>query len=175
MTYSNRRAARGSVSTACALLLCIGCETSNPVTPTTTPPAPAEASSYVTVSSETPDVGAIITVVGNADRAGGTAYGSFTSHLTYDVTRLEFVDEMILGGGMRALHVTPGVVAVAGAAASTTGFADGRLFALHFRVLAAHPFTALAMRMDELNGVDFSAQLTRLTPRSSITLDPSIK
>ena len=117
----------------------------------------------------------MVTVIGNADRAGGTPYGSFTAHLLYDATRLEFVDEFALGGGLRALHETRGMVAVAGAAAGNAGFADGRMFAVRFRVLASKPFLAMSLRMDELNGVDFSPQLGRLTSRASIAVDATLK
>jgi len=163
------------VATVIMLWLCAACETADPVAPVATPPIPSTPTSYVTVSSEAPVVGSVITVVGNADRAGGTPYGSFTAHLAYDRTRLEFVDEVALGGGMRAIHVTPGVVAVAGAAPGADGFADGRLFAVRFRVIAAKPYSALSLRMDELNGVDFTSQLGRLAPRASIAVDASLK
>ena len=152
-----------------------GCETAAPVAPVASSAAVAEASSYLTVSSDAPAVGAVVTVIGNADRAGGTAYGSFTAHLVYDQSRLEFVEEFALGGGMRALHHAPGVVTIAGAAAGTAGFSDGRLFAVRFRVLAPVPYTAMAMQMDELNGVDFAPQLHRSRPRTSIALDASIR
>lgn len=156
-------------------MMCTGCETASPVVPNALPAAAPAAASYITVSSDAPAVGTVVTVIGNADRAGGTPYGSFTAHLLYDATRLEFVDEFALGGGLRALHETRGIVAVAGAAAGNAGFADGRMFAVRFRVLTSKPFLAMSLRMDELNGVDFSPQLGRLTSRASIAVDATLK
>ena len=163
-------------STVIAILAaCIGCETASPVAPVVDPAAAPEAASFITVSADAPAVGTVVTVVANADRAGGTSYGSFTAHLSYDAARLEFVDEFALGGGLRALHVTRGTIAVAGASAGSAGFADGRMFGVRFRVLASRPFLAMSLRMDELNGVDFTPQLGRLSSRASIAVDASIK
>ena len=157
------------------LLAGTGCETGSSVAPGVVPAAAPEAASYLTVSSDAPAVGTVVTVVGNADRAGGTPYGSFTAHLIYDAARLEFVEEFVLGGGLRAIHSTRGVVAVAGAAAGNAGFADGRMFGVRFRVLASRPFLAMSLRMDELNGVDFTPQLGRLSSRASIAVDATLK
>ncbi len=70
---------------------------------------------------------------------------------------LALVAESSLPSGMRALNPQPGHIRVAGAAVE--GFADGRLFAVTFRVTDPRALASMELTLDEMSGTDFGNRL----------------
>jgi len=125
----------------------------------TEPPAPETRSVlYLTVSSDDPRRDSTVTVTANVAAVPGLkAIASFTAHLRYDPGGLAFVAESALPSGMRALNPQPGHIRAAGAAVE--GFADGRLFAVKFRVNDPRALASMELTLDEMNGTDFGNRL----------------
>src|SRR5207247_2167234 len=125
----------------------------------TEPPAPETRSVlYLTVSSDDPRRDSTVTVTANVAAVPGLkAVASFTAHLRYDPGGLAFVAESTLPSGMRALNPQPGHIRAAGAAVE--GFADGRLFAVKFRVNDPRALALLELTLDAVNATDLGTPL----------------
>ncbi len=123
-------------------------------------PPPPETGSvvYLTMSSEDPRPGSVVTVTAHAAAVSGVkAIGSFAAHLRYDPAGLVFVAESKLPTGLRALNPQPGYVRAAGAAVE--GFRDGRLFAVTFKVNDPSALASMELTLTEMNGTDFANRL----------------
>ena len=113
---------------------------------------------YLTTSDQAPPPGSTITVTANfASIPDIKAIGSFTAHLRYDTAGITFIAESRLPSGMRVLNPQPGHIRAAGAAVE--GFADGRLFAVTFRVTDPGALTSMELTLDEMTGTDFVNRL----------------
>ena len=126
------------------------------------PPQPAEGSvAFVQLSDTRPAAGATITVTAHVRGAADvTNVGAFTAKLNFDAAGLQFVEQTELPGGMRMLK--PGTSEILAAGASADGFADGRLFAVTFKVIDPAAIQSLSLDISELTGVDFGVQLSKL-------------
>ena len=115
-------------------------------------------SAYLAVSNANPGVGSSVTVWVKARRGSAVKpIGSYTIRLSYDSTRLHFVEAAQSAHGMvMANPAKAGVVLAAGASAE--GFADDQLLAATFSVLGANALTSLALSVTELNSVSFQDQ-----------------
>ena len=113
---------------------------------------------YLTTSDQAPPPGSTVTVTANvAPTPDIKAIGSFAAHLRYDTAGLTFIAESRLPSGMRVLNPQPGHIRAAGAAVE--GFADGRLFAVTFRVTDPGALTSMELTLDEMTGTDFGNRL----------------
>jgi len=113
---------------------------------------------FLTTSDQAPPPGSTVTVTANvAPIPDIKAIGSFAAHLRYDTAGLTFIAESRLPSGMRALNPQPGHIRAAGAAVE--GFADGRLFAVTFRVTDPGAITSMELTLDEMTGTDFGNRL----------------
>ena len=113
---------------------------------------------YLTTSDQAPPPGSTITVTANvASIPDIKAIGSFTADLRYDTAGITFIAESRLPSGMRVLNPQPGHIRAAGAAAE--GFADGRLFAVTFRVTDPGALASMELTLDEMTGTDFGNRL----------------
>ena len=113
---------------------------------------------YLTTSDQAPPPGSTITVTANvASIPDLKAIGSFVAHLRYDTAGITFIAESRLPSGMRVLNPQPGYIRAAGAAAE--GFADGRLFAVTFRVTDPGALASMELTLDEMTGTDFGNRL----------------
>jgi len=82
-----------------------------------------------------------------------TAIGAYRLRVTFDATQLAYVDHAD-SIGMTSVKATGDTVLVSGIAAGT-GFADGKLVTLQFRVLGSGGIRSTAMHVDELTDVAF--------------------
>ena len=113
---------------------------------------------FLTTSDQAPPPGSTITVTANvAPIPEIKAIGSFAAHLRYDTAGLTFIAESRLPSGRRVLNPQPGHIRAAGAAVE--GFADGRLFAVTFRVSDPRALTSMELTLDEMTGTDFGNRL----------------
>ena len=133
-------------------------------------PAPVAPTSgtiaYLTIDNSAPAVGSLVTVTAVARQATGLAnVGAFSATLGYDVAGLEYVRESALPG-VRAINPKNGEILAA--AASNDGFADGKLFAVTFRVVDPHALASLELRFAELAGTDFGNRLSKLDLRRQV-------
>jgi len=113
---------------------------------------------YLTTSDQAPPPGSTITVTANvASIPDIKDIGSFVAHLRYDAAGLTFIAESRLPSGMRVLNPQPGHIRAAGAAVE--GFADGRLFAVTFRVTDPGALASMELTLDEMTGTDFGNRL----------------
>jgi hypothetical protein len=135
-----------------AALATIGCRDIAPVTS----PRVAPLSDVIALETSTVRLGADRTLSATARvrrPADAALIGSFTVAVAYDASRLDYLGEDELLGAIGAANVdADGRVVVAGASAH--GFADGRLFTLHFRVRDPSGAERLSLSLRELHGID---------------------
>ena len=141
------------------VIIALGCRDDPRRVLTETPAAPEAGSVlYLTTSDQAPPPGSTVTVTANvAPTPDIKAIGSFAAHLRYDTAGLTFIAESRLPSGMRVLNPQPGHIRAAGAAVE--GFADGRLFAVTFRVTDPGALASLELTLDEMTGTDFGNRL----------------
>lgn len=136
-------------------------------------PAPvAQRVAYISVSDLSPDIGSTIVVAGNVRIGDSLSFSSFRVRLGYDARGLTFLDEVVLPGMMRVVNPQDREVVVAGA--SSEGSADGKLFALRFRVEDPAALGSLVLMVDELNDRDYTSQVAALTRSSRLLLDKKL-
>ena len=138
----------------------------------TEPPTVQAASiaAYLSVSRSAVLTGDELTVSGNVRLGTGTPrVGSYLARMAYDPTQLEFIGELPVDAGARAVNPQQGQITVAGASAD--GITSERLFAMRFKVIGAHPLTALQLDVQELNDVAYGARTASLQRKSSLYLD----
>ena len=156
------RRKRASVLAAAALLS-VACSESNRSTVTQNPVPAVEAA--LVISDSAPPVGGALIVSVQAIANQGTV-GSYTARINYDPAALRFDGEIgINDNGLRASNSLPGVVRIAGAAA--TGFADGRLASYRFAVLKPNSARTLSLVVDEIHMID------RLDAKTTLTVAPN--
>jgi hypothetical protein len=144
---------------AFAAVLAAGCDDERALVPVAPNVSPNEISAYLAVSSPSPTVGERVTVSIRARRGSAIRpIGSFTVHLTYDTTRLQFVEAARSSSGMVMANGTVrGIVKAAGASAE--GFTDDELVTTSFLVLAGgNALSSLALTVPELNSLAFEDQ-----------------
>jgi hypothetical protein len=127
----------------------------------TAPVPPAGASlAYVTISDTHPAKGSLVVVTVNSGTgANAEPLGSFAARLSLG-SGLEFVAEVPLSDGMRALRAEKDEVIAAGAAPG--GFTDGRLFAVQARVLDPSALSEISVSFSEASGTGFADQVKSL-------------
>jgi hypothetical protein len=121
--------------------------------------APNAVAAYLAVSNETPSAGERVTVSVRARRGSAVGpIGSFTIRLSYDTTRLRYMESARAERGMVMANGTARGV-VKGAGASAEGFSDDELLTSTFLVLTGNDALAsLALDVQELNSVQFEDQ-----------------
>lgn len=152
------------------VIIALGCR-DDPRRVLTEAPATPEAGSvlYLTTSDQAPPPGSTITVTANvAPTPDSKAIGSFAAHLRYDTAGITFIAESRLPSGMRVLNPQPGHIRVAGAAVE--GFADGRLFAVTFRIRNPGALSSMELTLDEMTGTDFGNRLPASPLHRSVRL-----
>lgn len=158
-----------------ALVLTIaltGCQDrERPVAPTApgTAPATLQRVAYLSVSDLAPEAGSTIVVTGNIGAGDSLAIASFKVRVAYDAKALHYLGDVELPGMMRVVNAQDAEIVVAGA--SGNGSADGRLFAMRFRVDEAAGLKSLALSIDELNDTDFKSRLPSLKQDPRLQLD----
>lgn len=149
---------------AVSLLALAACADDREAATLVAPPAVAAdaALAFLDVSHARPAAGDTVTVTAVVHNGAAVSrVGAFTVDLAYDATGLAFVAEAPLASGMRVVNAAqPGRVIVAGASAE--GFAEGRLFALTFRVQDPAALRGLALTVTELGGTDYRNHKERL-------------
>jgi hypothetical protein len=139
-----------------------------PVAPATGP-APMQRVAYLSVSDLAPEVGSTIIVAANVGVGDSLAIASFKVRLAYDAKALYYLGDVELPGMMRVVNPQASEIIVAGASGS--GSADGRLFAMKFRVDDATGLKSLALSVDELNDTNFNNRLPSLKQDSRLQLE----
>ena len=138
--------------------------------------APDAVSAYLAVSNSTPAAGERVTVAVRARRGSAVGpIGSFTVRLSYDTTRLRYVES---ARGERGMVLANGAVrgVVKGAGAAAEGFTDDELLASTFLVLAAgNALASLSLDVPELNSVKFEDQRARMRVERKLYRDESRK
>ena len=145
------------------------------------PAAPAEVApnavaAYLAVSSATPAAGERVAVSVRARRGSAVGpIGSFTVRISYDTTRLRYVESARAARGMvMANGALRGVVK--GAGASAEGFTDDELLTSTFLVLAGgDALASLALDVPELNSVEFEDQRAAMRVEKRLFRDDSRK
>jgi hypothetical protein len=121
---------------------------------------------YVMVDNPSATAGSQVTVTAVARQAAGLAnIGAFSASLSYDVAGLVYVGESALPG-VRAINPKAGEVLAA--AASNDGFAEGKLFAVTFKVVDPAALASLKLTFKELAGTDFGNRLSKLDLRGQL-------
>jgi len=157
MTVSTRIRACAVLATLVAVAACDDKQKAQvPTAPISV--APDAVSAYVAASNTNPGVGSNVTLFVRARRGSQVGpIGSFTIRLSYDSTRLRFVESPRSTIGMvMANPTTRGLVIAAGAAAE--GFTDDNLFSATFAVTGANALQSVALHVTELNTVTFKDQ-----------------
>jgi hypothetical protein len=127
-------------------------------------PVPAVKAALV-LSDSAPAVGGALVVSVQALANEGTV-GSYTAKINYDAAALRFDSEVpISDQALRASNPTPGLVRLAGAAA--TGFPSGRLASYKFVVLRPNAARTLSLVVDEMH------MITRQDAKSALIVDPN--
>jgi len=127
-------------------------------------PVPAVEAALV-VSDSAPAVGAALLVSVRAIATQG-AVASYTAKINYDPATLQFDGEVAMSdNALRASNASPGVVRIAGAAA--TGFATGQLASYRFVVLSPNSVRTLSLVVDEMHMID------RVDAKSTLTVAPN--
>ncbi len=141
------------------------------VAPTAPSAAPVtlQRVAYLSVSDLAPTVGSTVVVAANAGSGDTLAIASFKVRLAYDARALHYLGDIELPGMMRV--VNPQGVEIIVAGASGSGSADGRLFAMKFRVVDAIGLKSLALSVDELNDTNFNSKLPSLKYDSRLQLE----
>lgn len=137
--------------------------------PTTTVPPHAGPVShptiFLTLSDSVAAAGTIVTVGIDArqptmDSTTGIALpttstiAAFRARLAFSSSALEYVDEAPDGDGLRAVNVVDDTARIAGAAPGS-GFTDGRLVTLRFRVIDPQGLRSIRLTMDELRDLTY--------------------
>lgn len=133
----------------------------------TTPVGPATIT--LTVSDTTAFVGATVEVgvdVRQPETTQGSAMAAFRARLTFDPTALQYVDELPGDAGVHAVRVIGDTVRIAGAAPGS-GFVDGRLVTLRFRVLGVQGLRGLGLLLDELRDLSYRDRRTEFFGRGN--------
>lgn len=154
---------------AIALMGCQDRERPAALTAPSTTPAAMPRVAYLSVSDLTPAVGSTIIVTGNIGAGDSDAIASFKVRLAFDAKALHYLGDVELPGMMRVVNPQPAEIVVAGA--SGEGSADGRLFAMNFRVDDAAGLKSLVLAVDELNDTKFNSRLPSLKQDSRLQLD----
>lgn len=144
---------------ALAAAFAVGCDDERMPLPAAPSVAPNEISAYLAVSNQAPTAGERLTVAIRARRGSAVRpIGSFTVRLTYDTTRLQFIESARSAHGMvMANAAVRGVVRAAGASAE--GFVDDELLTSTFLVVSgSDALASLALDVAELNSVQFEDQ-----------------
>ncbi len=127
-------------------------------------PIPAVKAALV-LSDSAPPVGGALVVSVQALSDQGTV-GSYTAKINYDATALRFAGEVAISDqALRASNPSPGLIRLAGAAAS--GFRDGRLASYKFVVLRDNSVRSLSLAVDEIH------MITRLDAKIGLIVAPS--
>ena len=158
------------------LLAAIGCSEDRPSALPSEPEVGANAlATYIAVSDATPPPGSRFTVAVRTKRGSLVGpVGSFTLRLTFDASRMRFVEAARSDAGMvMANGATPGVLMAAGA--SATGFANDELLLATFDALAPDAVASLSMTVPELNSVAFENQRNRLVIAPTVRRDHRLK
>jgi hypothetical protein len=165
---SARRGGRlGLLALAAGQLALSGCDRPEP--PTAPVAEPSIANLVVSGSSNT--IGGVIVVTAAITAAAQPArVGGYTLRLTYDTTRIAFLEEETVPAGLGAVHAEGGVVRAAGA--SISGFPDGVLVRAAFQVRRAGAPGGLLLVIDELNGIDLADRRPPSPARLSVQLRP---
>jgi hypothetical protein len=137
----------------------------------TSPVAP-DGSAYLTVSDLTPPVGASIVVAGTLRVGDSLSLGSYRVRLGFDSTRLHFLEDVTNPDMLRVVNPRADEVVIVGA--STKASADGRLFALRFRVDDPAGVNSLVLRIDELNDGEFRNRKDLVMSASTLFVDRSL-
>lgn len=127
-------------------------------------PVPAVKAALV-LSDSAPPVGGALVVSVHALADQGTV-GSYTAKISYDATALRFDGEVAISDqALRASNPSPGLIRLAGAAAS--GFGDGRLASYRFVALRANSVRTLSLAVDEIH------MITRLDAKTGLIVAPT--
>jgi hypothetical protein len=160
----------------CAMTIATGCDrrdrfaapdSSHPATP-----AVPERSAYLSVSDLSPEAGTIVIVTGTLRVSDHLSLGSFRVRLGYDSTKLRFLEDVTSAEMLRVVNPRVGDLIIVGA--SSGGSIDGRLFAFRFRVDDPTGVNSLALRIDELNDLEFRNQKETVTAASALIADKSL-
>ena len=132
-------------------------------------------SAYMAVSDATPPPGSRFTVAVLTKRGALVGpVGSFTLRLTFDATRMRFVEAARSPLGMvMANGAAPGVLMAAGASAS--GFTNDELLFATFDAIAPDAVSSLAIDVTELNSVAFENQRGRLVLAREVVRDNRVR
>lgn len=152
-----------------------GClDRERPIAPTApaTSPAMSPRVAYLSVSDLAPVAGSTIIVTGNVGAGDSLAIASFKVRVAYDAKALHYLGDVELPGIMRVVNPQQAEIVVAGA--SGEGSADGRLFAMKFRVDDATGLKSLALAVDELNDTNFNNRLPTLSQDPRLQLDRNL-
>jgi hypothetical protein len=166
-------------STLAALLVAIssGCadDRSKALPAEPTGIAATALSAYMAVSDATPPPGSRFTVAVRTKRGAAVGpVGSFTLRLTFDASKMRFVDAARSDLGMVMSNgATPGLLVAAGA--SATGFTNDELLFATFDAIAPDAVSSLAIDVTELNSVAFENQRGRLVLAREIVRDNRIR
>ena len=169
---SPRRRPRRTVwVTALAAFAAVGC-TDRDTAVVTGPPTvqPSSMVAYLSVSTSAVVAGDELTVSGNVRLGAGTPrVGSYLARVTYDPALLQFVGEVPVEGGARALNPEIGQLTVAGASAD--GISSERLFALRFKVIGPSALSSLMLDVKELNDASYEVRTTSVQRKRTLYLD----
>lgn len=151
---------------AIALFALAACTGSEQVAPTAPSPPPGVSLAYITLSNAHPAKGSTVVItVRSGSGASAEPLGSFAARLSLGAG-VEFIAESPLSEGMRAIRFDGGSVVAAGA--SSSGFADGRLFAIQARVTDPSALSELSVSFSEANGTSFDNQVKSLIVEKTI-------
>jgi hypothetical protein len=161
---------------ATAAVLLTACDDDRAPLPAAPEVTPNAVSAYLAVSNATPAAGERVTVSIRARRGAAVGpIGSFTVRLSYDTTRLQYVES---ARGARGMVLANGSVrgVVKGAGAAPEGFGDDELLTSTFLVLVGgNALTSLALDVPELNSVKFEDQRANLRVERKLYRDESRK
>lgn len=168
------RGMAGRMTTSCVTLWCVMLGIASGITscsdPTTTAPPHAGPVSrptiLITLSDSSATVGSIVAVSIDArqpvsDSGTGvmpstaSAIAAFRARLAFPTGTLEYVDEAPDDNGMHAVNVVDDTARIAGAAPGT-GFIDGRLVTLRFRVIDPQGLRSFRLTLDELRDLTYA-------------------
>ncbi len=135
------------------------------------PPVPARAA-YLSISDMAPEAGAVVVVAGTLKVGDSLSLGSFRVRLSFDSTKLRFIDDISGQDMMRVVNPLAGDIVIVGASSSASS--DGRLFALRMRVDDPAGISSLVLRIDEMNDVAFTDQRATITNAAAIVHDRSL-
>jgi hypothetical protein len=148
MSTLERRLVRALVAIMATIVAAACTEPVQSKPPRTPVDGPLEA--RLEPASASPEVGDIVRVALTVRGASSRDVASFTARITYDSTRLRYVDEVAVeDGAMRVINPQPGALRVAGIA--TGGFSDGQLSVIRFSVVRPNGLASLQLTVDEMH------------------------